>query len=288
MYKVQVSSKVNYDLVGSLINVRNTEATIHPGWNWIGPLSANVMSLKDAFADLAPEAGDVVKTRTAFATYRGDGRWEGTLQSIIPGMGYIYNSKAPDVKTFHYPFTANASLGSHNKVMALRAANESQRTVHYNPVDNHLYPDNMNIIAVVKMSGTLLENAELGAFVNGECRGATECDNGYYFLTILGSSADDIDNRVEIRVNVEGEEYVATHLSFASDAIYGTLENPYVIDLDATAITTIEGNGNDDDDNNWYSLQGFKLPRKPTKPGVYIHNGKKVTVRPRDARQAIR
>lgn len=288
MYKVQVSAKVNYDLVGSLINVRNTEATIHSGWNWIGPLSANVMSLKDAFADLNPEAGDVVKTRTAFASYRGDGRWEGTLQSIIPGMGYIYNSKAPGVKTFHYPFTSNTSLGSHNKAMALRAADESQRTVHYNPVDNHLYPDNMNIIAVVKMDGTLIENAELGAFVNGECRGATECDNGYYFLTILGSSADDIDNRVEIRVCVEGEEYAATSLSFASDAIYGTLENPYVIDLDATAITTIEGNGNDDDDNNWYSLQGFKLPRKPTKPGVYIHNGKKVTVRPRDARQALR
>lgn len=280
MYKVQVSAKVNYDLVGSLINVRNTEATIHSGWNWIGPLSANVMSLKDAFADLNPEAGDVVKTRTAFATYRGDGRWEGTLQSIIPGMGYIYNSKAPGVKTFHYPFMSNTSLGSHNKAMALRAADESQRTVHYNPVDNHLYPDNMNIIAVVKMDGTLIENAELGAFVNGECRGATECDNGYYFLTILGSSADDIDNRVEIRVCVEGEEYAATSLSFASDAIYGTLENPYVIDLDATAITTVEGYAGDDDDNNWYSLQGFKLPHKPKKAGVYIHNGKKVTIAP--------
>ena len=93
------------------------------------------------------------------------------------------------------------------------------------------------------------------------------------------SSADDIDNRVEIRVCVEGEEYAATSLSFASDAIYGTLENPYVIDLDATAITTVEGNGNDDDDNNWYSLQGFKLPHKPKKAGVYIHNGVKVTVK---------
>ena len=38
-----------------------------------------------------------------FSSYRGGGVWEGTLQSIVPGVGYIYYSKATEAKTFNYP-----------------------------------------------------------------------------------------------------------------------------------------------------------------------------------------
>jgi hypothetical protein len=34
----------------------------------------------------------------------------------------------------------------------------------------------------------------------------------------------------------------------------------------------------DDDDTDWWTLQGFKIGRKPTQPGVYIHKGRKVVV----------
>ena len=43
-----------------------------------------------------------------------------------------------------------------------------------------------------------------------------------------------------------------------------------------TGISTIAAA--DDDDDDWWSIQGFKLDRKPTQPGVYIHHGKKVKV----------
>ena len=278
MYKIQVSSKVEYSLIGSLINVRDTAATIYNGWNWIGTLSNNVMSVKDAFADLDPVAGDVVKTRTAFASYRGDGIWEGTLQSIVPGVGYIYNSKATEAKSFHYPLSTGGDQSRSNVIRYIMRANESQRTAHYDPVDNHLYPDNMNIIAVVKKDGAEQESAEIGAFVNGECRGAADYDNGYYFLTIMGSSADDLDNEVEVRVSVEGEEYVVTRLPFVSDAVYGSLENPYMLDIDATAIRTVSYD-DEADDTEWYTLQGQKIGRKPTRQGVYIHHGQKVVLK---------
>ena len=35
----------------------------------------------------------------------------------------------------------------------------------------------------------------------------------------------------------------------------------------------------DDDDDDWWTLQGFKIGRKPTQPGVYIHHGKKVVIK---------
>ena len=33
------------------------------------------------------------------------------------------------------------------------------------------------------------------------------------------------------------------------------------------------------DDDDWWTLQGFKIGRKPTQSGVYIHHGKKVTIK---------
>lgn len=32
-------------------------------------------------------------------------------------------------------------------------------------------------------------------------------------------------------------------------------------------------------DDEWYTLQGLRLNRRPTHHGVYIHNGKKVTIK---------
>ena len=46
-----------------------------------------------------------------------------------------------------------------------------------------------------------------------------------------------------------------------------------VMDGDITAIRTLAA---DDNDDNWYTLDGFKLSGKPQHKGVYIKNGKKV------------
>jgi len=52
----------------------------------------------------------------------------------------------------------------------------------------------------------------------------------------------------------------------------------YRMDTDATAIRSIAADDAADDDD-WWSLQGFKIGRKPTQPGVYIHGGKKVSIK---------
>lgn len=231
MYKIQVSTATTLGVMGSTIDVQHTPCTIYPQWNWIGSLSNSILSVADAFADLQPEKGDMVKTRTAMATYDGRGTWEGTLQNIVPGQGYIYFSQADHAKTFNYPLMQanNIQTRGVNKAMA---ATSSFAAVHYEPVDEYSYPDNMNVIAIVKKGGVEVEDAEVAAFVNDECRGAVACKNGYYFLTILGSATDDIDNNVELRVYLDDEEYTIGNISFVSDAVYGTLDDPYILDLD--------------------------------------------------------
>ena len=280
MYKIQLSTKTDFEVYGIEIDVANTSQTIHPGYNWIGSLSNRVMSPEDAFAELSPVAGDRIKNRTSFAEYSKNGIWEGTLESIVPGQGYIYQSKATEDKTFHYPsHGAGANMAPSHHAPHGTLTEGAAGAMHFRPVDPYLYPDNMSIIGVVKKDGKERDDAEVGAVINGECRGAVGYNSGYYFLTIMGSSEDDADAKMELRVFIDGEEYMVNdQLPFISDAFYGSLDEPFVLDVDATAIRTV---GEDSllDDTEWYTLQGYKIGRKPTRQGVYIHNGKKVTIK---------
>lgn len=275
MYKIQLSTSSNFDVYGTVIDVTNTPQDIYPGFNWIGSLSGLVMSPEEAFADLEPEKGDRVKNRSTYAEYNGKGVWEGTLKNIVPGEGYIYQSKASAKKTFHYP-----RLNSGSASFAKAYLPEITGTTHFTPVDDHKYPDNMNVTAVIEKDGERMTNAEIGAFVNGECRGAVTYNNGYYFLTIMGSASDDINNNIELRAFIEGQEYTIDNtLPFISDASYGSLDEPYVLTISTTGIRNYDDTGVGDDDDDWYTLQGYKIGRKPVVPGVYIHHGKKVTVK---------
>ena len=273
MYKIQTSAATNLEVFGTSIDVRNTEQTIHPGYNWIGTLADKVMSPEDAFADLSPVKNDMVKSRNAMAVYNGNGLWEGTLKNIIPGQGYIYLSGATSVKTFHYPLISSTAI----LASKLNPFDEEEQSNVYTPVDPYQYPDNMNMIAVIEKDGEREEDAELGAFINGECRGTVHCNNGYYFLTIMGASLQDANGNIELRITIGGQEYILNSgKTFISDAIYGTLDDPFVLDLNTTGIHDI--NKDDPNDTEWYTLQGIKLGKRPTVSGVYIHNGKKETI----------
>ena len=279
MYKIQVKKDMTLNIVGSPIDVATTSQTIHNGYNWIGTLSSEVMSPAVAFADLKPEKNDMVKNRTGFSMYRGDGVWEGVLQSIIPGEGYVYQSMAKGDKTFHYPKLGTQS--AHSPAYHAPEAPHRSPAVHYLPVDPYAFPDNMNVVAVVVCDGQRIADAEVAAFVDGECRGAIRANEGseYYFLTIMGSSRDDLDHVVELRVFADGTEYVVDRKNtFVNDNVLGDLDNPYVLDLDeASGIKAVYAD--DLDDDGWYTLQGVKLPHKPRFSGVYIHHGEKVVVK---------
>ncbi len=78
LYKLKMKADFNHSIVGSMIDTRTTTQTIYPGWNWIGPLSIYNLSLNEAFADLMPTRGDIVKSKNQVAFYDGY-KWEGDL-----------------------------------------------------------------------------------------------------------------------------------------------------------------------------------------------------------------
>ena len=105
MYKVQVNEACEITLTGVPVNTSEEVLTINPGNNWIGFPSGTSMTLGDAFAGLNPVNGDVVKSQTGSSVYNGS-IWIGSVETLEPGQGYIYQSKATDVKTFTFGTSA--------------------------------------------------------------------------------------------------------------------------------------------------------------------------------------
>ncbi len=102
MYMIQVSNTCTFTLTGVPVDPTEHVITLHNGSNWIGFLSGESMSVATALSNLTPENGDVIKGKQGYATYNGTG-WRGTMATLEPGQGYIYQSKATGDKTFTFP-----------------------------------------------------------------------------------------------------------------------------------------------------------------------------------------
>ena len=103
MYMIKVVGPCEITIEGLPINPTEHPVSILNGVNWIGfPLNAN-MSLSNAFADFAAN-GDRIKSQTNNALYNGI-RWQGQLNTLVPGSGYIYISNSEEGRTFIFPIS---------------------------------------------------------------------------------------------------------------------------------------------------------------------------------------
>ena len=107
MYLIQVNSPCSVSLEGTAIDMTNQSITLSPGSNWIGFFGTQSMSVNAALANLSATVGDKITGQDgSIATYSSYG-WSGTLQNLVPGEAYIYNSKATSVQTFTFPASTN-------------------------------------------------------------------------------------------------------------------------------------------------------------------------------------
>ena len=237
---------------------------------------ATTMTLGEALAGINPKKGDQVKSQTAFA-YFGTHGWEGNLDALESGKGYLYQSVDAQTKTFTYPTLAAGHMQS-EQAHRLMALHQSQRRpMVFTPVSPTLYPDNMTMVILLTDDGTPVTDAEIAAYIDGECRGVavvdTDGEQPLYYLLISGEGSG---QAIELRIAL-GDQVLTLNpaLSYSSDGNIGTPWSPYVVDInDAVSINVsyydlpLDG--------NWYTIQGICLGTdKPAVPGIYLRNGKK-------------
>ena len=105
MYIIEVGEACEISLQDMPIDPATLTITINNGSNYIAfPLSES-MSVTDAFAGFAIN-GDAVKSRTGNSSYIRN-RWNGSVQTLTPGQGYIYVSGQTGSRTLVFPSGAS-------------------------------------------------------------------------------------------------------------------------------------------------------------------------------------
>ena len=226
MYLIKVKDFCEISLEGNPIDPAEHPVTIiEEGDNWIGFPFAQNMSVANAFAGFAVE-GDIVISQTASACY-SNGAWKGTLKNLESGQGYIYKSAATEDRTFTYPVEGGADSGS----------NDSYNGDSHGPVfDYHDYQFNRPLVAAIMIDGQYvttadsnLDEMEVVAFANGECRGNRFTLTNRYVensgepYPVLGGMPIYYDNEggeeVSFLLYANGIEYTDCEILYGSDPL---------------------------------------------------------------------
>lgn len=274
-------------VVGQQVKLAETPVTLQKDWNWIPFTPTTTMPIGLALAGANPKIGDQVKSQIAFAYYGRNG-WEGDLEALESGKGYLYLSTDTEAKSFVYP---SVSLSSRVAKSSKASSRMENRVSAFNPVPPTDYPDNMTMAILLTNNGVPVTNAEVAAFIDGECRGTSfaneDEEQPLYYLLIAGEGSG---QPMELRVYLDGSTLkVRNDLTYISDGNIGTPWEPFVVDIkNVVGISSVEDS--DDGLAAWYTLQGICLGTdKPTRPGVYFSrtakdrlagkNGKKLVIK---------
>ncbi len=231
---------------------------VHKDWNRLGytsPINLPLAQALNGYSDYASE-GDVIKSQDGFAvaTRIPSGIvWKGSLQYMETGKGYMLKRQDDSNVKFYYPlyFSVNRYSGT---------ARRQQRHVRT--------ATTMNIVARTA-DVDLEEGDRLIVFADGE-RAAdalpvVEETEGTLFYLNIGC-----DRKAELSFALERNgEIVATasdKLCYEAHKVLGTPSQP--TDIRFIALDTMPQDG------KWYTTSGMQLPKRPTKKGLYIHNGK--------------
>jgi hypothetical protein len=270
---IQIDPTIRYrfysdnDKQAYVTGVYNAYETVNvmPGWNRIGYVSRLNLPVGTALADYTDKGsvGDIIKSQNAFSVLTETGgvrTWKGTLTFMKSGQGYMLKRNANTNTSFFYPAYMDNSRYD--------GTTDSQNTVNAQRYDN-ISGVSMNVIAQTR--GVELEAGDrLAVYSDGMLCGITEqTADGLFFLSV--GQVDGGSGRLSFAIE-RGDDIIATTpaiMTYISDSVSGSIGEPTLVNF-----TTIERFA----DGSWYDIQGRKLPKKPTRKGIYIYNGQKTIV----------
>ena len=275
-YKVETQQPFTSDFRGHLLT---TPVILKKGWNWVPYPWTDTRLVSQTITNA--EEGDYIVSQQGFTEY-ADGYWEGSMQTLTPGFGYLYKSVGD--KVLKYDFTDKSPDGRMIMRRSQSASGFDVSTMQLVRSLSHSYPNSMCVTACIEQDGVELKNGDYIIYaMNGdEMRGVGEEIDGRYYVTVFGDLPVGITFIVENVVT--GEQQVAQEqLSFHDDVV-GRRKAPFVIHVGD--VTGIESLSPDERPMTVYSIEGVLISRDSTLKalrrlprGVYIVNGQKYYIK---------
>ncbi len=227
-YKIQVSAATRHTLNGYEYNPA-TPFEVKTGWNWIGYPVSQTLSVAEAFASSIPDEEEYIVGQAGFAQY-ADGQWTGTLQTLVPGSGYLYFSKSDKQLAYNSAIVSRAQ--------ALHAP--GLPTPAPWAVNRYRYPNVMCLVADVFVEGAKASAGDysVGAFCGTECRGIGTYVDGKLMMNIYGEGGEEIsfvavDNATETTYAIRESEPFA-------ETLLGSIRMPYSLTIGGDGTTGLD------------------------------------------------
>ena len=220
MYMMRVRDGFNTTVEGKALNDEQRTLTIRKGWNSIAYLLSEPASTRDALADYYDKAtvGDIIKSRTQFAVFTENNKWEGSLQTLRPGQGYLLRRFGEGSVTMKYVKNSSANAPDRAKAVS------DQPSAFSNPKAS----SNMTMICRIndEMSASLNDaNGALRAYIGSELVGVATPIDSLYFLTIQSDMVGELRFETEDGTVLTAEQPI----TYQADAHHGTLKAPIVL-----------------------------------------------------------
>ena len=226
-YKIDVTNSCPLSVTGVLASPEDHPITLSYQWNWIGYPVNQTQNISSALGDFVPSVNDILKSQEGYAQYFPGIGWQPSSFTLSPGNGYLYYSNSTNNKTLVF---------SNTRAQVTPIAESIVK--HWNS-NVHGYADNMCLMAIIKINGEeqRTDEIELGAFVDGECRGSGRAfyieslDRYYVMMTISGQKGDDISfkciNTNDSFLSIESD----TRIAFTENGIVGEYNQPYPVEF---------------------------------------------------------
>ena len=182
LYKVQMDVDATYSFTDTFCE-SDLPIGVRPGWNWIGYTTNGTQSIVNALTSNQLDEGDILMGQDGFSVYT-NGAWNGTLSTLETGKGYMFKSSR----------TKSLSFSSPDVTVKMRHTKQRMTRGRVYGVDKHTHPNQMGLIACLKMDGEILnpERFTLLAYTENECVGVGETIDELVFLSIYGDGGETI------------------------------------------------------------------------------------------------
>jgi hypothetical protein len=179
------------------------------------------MTVAEALAFYEASEGDYIVGQEGYAEF-ADGKWNGTLEGLVPGMGYMLKAVNSSDIVFNNTIVsvAGSRIGQRNYLL-----NSPWAPAKYG------YPNVMPLTAELYVDGTKANADEyiVGAFSDSECRGVGIWKEGRLMMTVYGDGGEDI--RFVAKNLTDGIYYdITEQVNFTADNV-GTWHAPYALSI---------------------------------------------------------
>jgi hypothetical protein len=232
MYKVLLSNEQALTIKGSPVNLASWSFPINTNWNWFPyPIALNQLT-SESLAYFEASDGDVIKSQNLFAIYDPKAGWNGTLQYLEAGKGYMLRSVK--AQTFRYPIYLAKPMGIEKPkgIEAVGVGGTPAETAVLSQAamkeEFKQYAQNMNAVVLMPSGyNELFVYDEMGVLKGIASR---KKDEALAYITIYGEIPEALYFHVGDGSN---QKKSSTIFSFKNNEVLGTIAKPVVLAFDS-------------------------------------------------------